>query len=63
MGFPWLFDKAVYAFSIGVHNARAREHFGVARFLDETLRAYRLAVDRKESTAALNSSAQPSDRA
>ena len=43
--------------------ARVTEHFGVARFLDETLRAYRLAVDRKESTAALNSSAQPSGRA
>jgi L-malate glycosyltransferase len=43
--------------------ARVTEHFGVARFLEETLRAYRLAVDRKESTAALNSSAQPSGRA
>ena len=43
--------------------ARVTEHFGVARFLDGTLKAYRRAVERKPSTAALNSSAQPSGRA
>ena len=42
---------------------RVTEHFGVARFLDGTLKAYRRAVERKSSTAALNSSAQPSGKA
>ncbi|MGH9175375.1 MAG: glycosyltransferase family 4 protein, partial [Vicinamibacterales bacterium] len=40
-------------------HARAAAHFGVARFLEETLRAYRRAAETKPMTAALNSSAHP----
>jgi glycosyltransferase involved in cell wall biosynthesis len=43
--------------------ARVTEHFGVARFLEGTLQAYRVAVERNSSTAALNSSDQPSGSA
>ncbi len=43
--------------------SRVSEQFGVARFLDGTLKAYRRAVEMKPMTAALNSSAQPSGRA
>jgi glycosyltransferase involved in cell wall biosynthesis len=42
---------------------RVTEQFGVARFLDGTLKAYRRALEMKPSTAALNSSAHPSGRA
>lgn len=42
---------------------RVADHFGVARFLEATLRAYRRAADRKPATSALNSSAQPSGSA
>lgn len=41
-------------------HARTAAHFGVARFLDATLNAYRRAADKKAITAALNSSAHPS---
>jgi len=43
--------------------ARVTEHFGVARFLEGTLKAYRVAVERNASTAALNSSTQPNGSA
>ena len=44
-------------------HARVAEHFGVARLLDGTLQAYRRVADRKPTTSALNSSAQPSGSA
>ncbi len=44
-------------------HARVAGQFGVARFLDATLQAYRRVADRKPTTSALNSSAQPSGSA
>ena len=44
-------------------HARVTAHFGVARFLEQTLEAYRRAADKKSMTAALKSSAHPSGSA
>jgi glycosyltransferase involved in cell wall biosynthesis len=44
-------------------HARVAAQFGVARFLEETLKAYRRAADKKSITAALKSSAHPSGSA
>ena len=44
-------------------HARVTAHFGVARFLDGTLKAYRRAAEMKPMTRALNSSAHPSGSA
>lgn len=43
--------------------ARVSQHFGVGRMLQATLDAYRRALDRKPTTAALSSSDQPSGKA
>jgi L-malate glycosyltransferase len=43
--------------------ARVTEHFGVGRMLQQTLKAYRRAVERNPNTALLNSADQPSGSA